>query len=202
MKELIVEGANVYFISSDVRTPFLCLFEDLELEMIWDCSAYDLDRMEIVEPTELMESTTNYLSKPNSWTTTMSQKIYLLLSTWLVCLQESGVDLEEYGRIETEFHQRGLVSWTWPSILQGVDAKWLLTILTYGPSPSDWKIDIQWREAPPGNLGKMLGGWVDDEGSEEEDDDISEDYDLSEDELSDEYLECDKGRMVEDETQA
>ena len=158
--------------------------------------------MDIVEPTKLMESTTNHLSKPNSWTATMTQKINLLLYTWLVYLQESGVDLEEYGRIEMEFHQRGLVSWTWQSNLPGVDAEWLLTILTYGPSPSDWKIDIQWREAPPGNPGKMPGGWVDDEGSEEEDDDISEDYDLSEDELSNEYLECDKGRVVEEELQA
>ena len=161
--------------------------------MIWDCSAYDLDRMEIVEPTRLMESTTNHLSQPNRWTATMTQKIQLLLKTWLVCLQESGVDIEEYGRREMEFHQRGLVSWTWPSILQGVDADWLLTILTYGPSPSDWKIDIQWREVPPGNHGKMPGGWVDDEGSEGEDDDISEN------EPNGGVMECDKGRVVEEE---
>ena len=196
MKELIVEGANVHFISSDARTPFLYLFHGLGLDIIWDYSAYDYDRREIVEPTKLMDTTTNHLSEPNAWTANMTQKIHLLLNIWLLCLQESGVDLEKYGRIEMEYHQRGLLSWTWPSNLPGVDAEWFLTILTYGPSPSNWKIDIKWREAAPSNPGKMPGGWVDDDGSKAEDDD------LSEDEPSGENLKCDKGRSVEEELQA
>ena len=189
MKELIVEGANVHFISSDARTPFLCLFVGLELKMFWDYSRS-------MDYKEIMESITNDLREPYGWTANMTQTIHLLLNTWLLCLQESGVDIEEYGRIEMEYHQLGLVDWTWPSKLPSVDAEWFLKILTYGLSPSDWKIDIEWREAPPGNPGKMPGGWVDDDGSEAEDDD------LSEDELSGENLACDKGRIVEEEPQA
>ena len=193
MKELIVEGANVHFISSDARTPFLYLFQELGLDIIWE---YDYNHRERMEPTKLLEFTTNHLSEPNAWTANMTQKIHLLLNTWLVCLQESGVDLEEYGRIEMEYHQRGLLSWTWPSNWPGVDAEWLLTILTYGPSPSDWKINIEWREAPPRNPGKVPGGWVDDDGSGAEDDNISED------EPSGEDLECNKGPVVEGDPQA
>ena len=195
MKELIVEGANVHFISADARTPFLCLFEGLELEEVWDFSWSEFDDMEPVEPTKLMRSTTSDLSEPNCWTATMTLKIHMLLNTWLLCLQESGVDLEDYGRFEMEYHQRRLVSWTWPSNLQGVDAEWFLTILTYGPSPRNWKIDIKWREAAPGNPGKMPGAWIDDDGSEAQDDD------LSEDEPSGENVECDKGRVLEEERQ-
>ena len=152
--------------------------------------------MEPIEPTKLMRYATNDLSEPNDWTANMTRKIHLLLNTWLLCLQESGVDLEEYGRIEVEYHQRGLVSWTWPSSLRSVDAEWFLTILTYGASPSDWKIDLEWREAPPGDPAKMPGGWIDDDCSKAEDDD------LSEDEPSGENLECKKGRVVEEEPEA
>ena len=200
MQELTVEGANVHSISSDRRTPFLYLFDGLALDIIWDYSLYydhrTDDRREIIEPTKLGESTTNHLSEPNAWTANMTQKIYLLLNTWLVCLQECGVDLEEYGRIETEYHRRGLVDWTCSSNLPSVDAEWLFTIVTYGSSPRDWKIDIEWREAPPGNPVKMPGGWVDDDGSGAEDDDISED------EPSGENLASDKSRIVEEDPQA
>ena len=201
MQELIVKGANVHFISSDRRTPFLYLFEGLEFDMVWDYSAYydphSDDRREIMEPTKLMRSTTNDLSEPNEWTTNMNRKIHMLLNTWLAYLQESGVDLEEYGRIEVEYHQRGFVSWTWPSSLRSVDAEWFLTVLTYGPSSSDWKIDIEWRAAAPGNPGKMPGGWIDDDGSEK-----AEDDDISEDEPSGENLDCKKGRIMEEEPEA
>ena len=166
------------------------------MEVFWEHSAFDFENIEPMEPTKLMKSTTNDRSRPNLWTANMTQKIHFLLETWLMCLQESGVDLEEYGREEIQAHQRGLVSWTWRSFVQGLDAEWFLTILTYGPLPSDWKTDIEWRELGPESSGEMPGGWVDDDGSEAEDDD------LSEDELSDENLECDKGRVVEEEPQA
>ena len=196
MRELLLEGANLHFISSDAGTPFLYLFEGLELEMLWDCYTYDFDRREFMEPTKLMKSTTNQLSEPNVWTANMTEKINLLLNTWLLWLQKSGVNLEEYGRTEMEYHQRGLVSRTWPSSFLGVDAEWLLTILTYGPSPSDWEIDIEWREVPPGNPGKVPGEWIDDDGSEAEDDNSSED------EPSGEVPECNENPVMEEDPQA
>ena len=193
MNELIVKGANVHFISAEARTPFLCLFDGLEVAYHWESPK---DEWEPIEPTKLMRSTTNDLSEPNGWTATMTRKIHMLLNTWLVCLQESGVDLEEYGRTELEYFQRGLVSWIWLSDLASIDGKWFFTILTYGPSPSDWEIDIEWCEAPPENPGKMPGGWIDDDGSNAEDDD------LSEDELSGYNLSCDEDRIVDEEPQA
>ena len=72
LQELTVEGANVHFFSSDRRTLFLYLFEGLALDMIWDYSASDHDLREIMEPTKLMESTTNHLSEPNAWTANMT----------------------------------------------------------------------------------------------------------------------------------
>ena len=66
-----------------------------------------------------------------------------LLDLWLSCLVESGVDLELYGRKEVELHEQGLVSW----VFNNEDPRFppyshALRILTYGPTPNDWKLSI------------------------------------------------------------
>ena len=60
-----------------------------------------------------------------------------VLRFWLKYLQECDVDLEEYGRRETELYEQGLVRWKFEI--------GLLKSLMYGPSPSDWKVDMVFR---------------------------------------------------------
>ncbi len=93
-----------------------------------------------------------------------------LLKTWLECLQESGVDLEEYGRKEADLDEQGLVSWSWH---QYPDTKVFLTSLTYGPSLGDWKVRMEYRVEemtgmPVKTPVKMPGGWIEDDDDDSE----------------------------------
>lgn len=94
----------------------------------------------------------------------ISERLYISLSAWLEILQECGINLEEYGEKEIDLHDQNLVSWScyypkWGSTL-------VLTDLTYGPLPSDWKItwDFQDKETP-----YIPGGWIGDDDGDDED---------------------------------
>ena len=97
-------------------------------------------------------------------------KLRWLLKNWLKSLQESGVDLEEYGRKETDLHQKGLVTWNLSYDYQS--DRHFLTSLTYGPSISDWKIMIEVRPRDStesvAKIPEMPGGWIEDDSCEED----------------------------------
>ena len=93
-------------------------------------------------------------------------RLYRSLSAWLESLQECGINLEEYGEKEIDLHDQGLVFWSF-------DYPWwkftfVLTNLTYGPQPSDWKVTwiIQDRETP-----YIPGEWIG--GDDDDDEDAS-----------------------------
>ena len=140
LKDLIDQGADLHCITHVSSTPFVSLFQGLFEEL----DNYDLDE------------------RDRSVTSSVCQKGSLLLRLWLERLQTSGVDLTEYGRQETEIHQEGLVTWNGlcPEVL---DIRWFLKSLTYGPSPCDWKLDMELRyEATLESQGNMPGGWIED----------------------------------------
>ena len=94
----------------------------------------------------------------------ISERLYHSLSAWLESLQECGVNLEKYGEKEIDLHDQRLVSWSyyyskWSSIL-------VLTDLTYGPLPSDWKVTwiLRDKETP-----YIPGGWIGDDDTDDED---------------------------------
>lgn len=153
-ENLIVQGANLHNISSEHSTPFLDFLQGLVFYPM-ELSVSDFDDM---QPMELSRHELGDQSPRPS-----------LLKIWLDCLQESGLDLEEYGRKEVDLHLQGLVSWTWLPYDPKPDRAWFLTSLTYGPSPSDWKGTVVYRhkrvaESP----GRMPGGWTEEEGGEVE----------------------------------
>lgn len=93
-----------------------------------------------------------------------------LLYTWLEFLQECGVDLEEYGRKETDLHQQGLVPWNWRNFFS-LRERWFLTSFTYGPSPSDWKVEMELRyEDATESVAKVPGEWIEDDFGEQTED--------------------------------
>lgn len=98
LKDLIVQGANLHNISSEHSTPFLDFLQGLVFYPM-ELSVSDFDDM---KPMELSRHELGDQSPRPS-----------LLKIWLDCLQESGLDLEEYGRKEVDLHLQGLVSWTW-----------------------------------------------------------------------------------------
>lgn len=116
----------------------------------------------------------------------------LLLNSWLECLQESDVDLEEYGRKEVDLQKQGLVSWVWPIPLEKGDfleGEWSIKCLTYGPLPSDWNIDIRYRVAEVAESPKkMPGGWIEDD-HYEQNEDLSAEEEVPE-VLGQQNLEC------------
>lgn len=141
MSELIVQGADLHHISVEPCTPFLKLFS-----RYLGLRHNPLDR-------DLFLS-----------------KLSFLLAIWLECLQKCGVDLYEYGRKETDLHQQGLVSWdrfsSW-----SLQNRYYLTNITYGPSPSDWKLELEYRpEDATESVAKVPGGWVEDDSSERSED--------------------------------
>lgn len=109
-----------------------------------------------------------------------------LLNIWLEDLQESGVDLEEYGRKETELNE--LTNWCffcYEFIGDGPYTRrkglWVVKNLTYGPSPSDWKLEVEWQivdatEDPK----KMPGGWIEEDDSGGDESQVEEDQDSDE----------------------
>ena len=109
----------------------------------------------------------------------------LLLKNWLEDLQESGVDLEEYGRVESELYQQEHVDWDWSGDESNPDgtscrATWIITSLEYGPSSSDWKIEVDYQiDRAVEDIGKIPGGWVEDDDSDGEDDSLDAEDDGS-----------------------
>ena len=178
MKELIAQGADLHFISSLSQTPFVDLLEGLFEGTPMEPPVSDPDDLGFAELStsndlESTESSVSDLddlgSMEHSLCNTLEarcsqlEKLPWLLNIWLECLRESGVDLEAYGQKETDLHRRGLVSWTW--LLWGSKpGRWLLTSLTYGPSPSDWKADMEYQpEDAAESLAKMPGGWIEED---------------------------------------
>lgn len=177
MKELIAQGANLHFISSPSKTPFMDLLAGLFIETPMEPSVSDPGNLGFAElsMSNGLESTESSMSDPddlgsmqhsvcNSLGARCSQleKLPWLLDIWLECLQESGVDLEAYGRKETDIHRQGIVAWTWKPA-RAESGVWCLTSLTYGPSPSDWQIDVEYQpEDAAESLAKMPGGWIED----------------------------------------
>jgi len=97
-----------------------------------------------------------------------------LLNIWLQGLQDCGVDLEEYGRKETELYEQGLVCWGFSPSPPEI---WGITSLTYGSSPSDWSIKLELLDdSDTGTPKDMPGGWVENNESDdgESDDDESD----------------------------
>ena len=139
VKDLIDQGADLHYITPTSDTPFVGLLLEL-FELLSHLIVVNHD----------------------GWvTSSVSQKGSLLLKIWLECLQKSGVDLTEYGRKETKLHQEGLV--VWYGLDSRLDIRWLLRNLTYGPSPCDWKLDMELRyEATLESQGNMPGGWIED----------------------------------------
>ena len=83
-----------------------------------------------------------------------------LLESWIECLHEAGVDLEEYGHIEADLYERGLVDWTFR--IGETSTKMNMTRLAWGPSPSDWKIQLEVLEEEY----DMPGGWIEEDQDE------------------------------------
>lgn len=183
VKELIGQGANLHFISSPSKTPLVDLLWGLFEETPMEPSVSDPDDLGFAElsMSNDLESTESSVSDPddlgsmrlsvcNSLGARCSQleKLPWLLDIWLECLQESGVDLEAYGRKETDIHKQGIVAWTWApakakAVSESGSGVWCLTSLTYGPSPSDWQIDVEYQpEDAAESLAKMPGGWIED----------------------------------------
>ena len=102
------------------------------------------------------------------------------LSAWLESLQECGVNLEEYGQAEIDLQDQGQVSWSFYS--RKFRSTWVLTGLTCGPQPSDWKItwELRDKETP-----YIPGGWIGDDDGDDEDgsvEDEEEEYSAEDDE--------------------
>ena len=167
IEDLIILGADPHVISFDSCTPFLqllCVFF-----RIWYHAQFSLPELFDVAPKipdQLEFGSGNY--KPEKrW------EIAWLLHIWLQCLQDSGIDLEEYGREETELHEQGLVSWSGGPFGFTDYLSWSLTNLTYGPTLGEWNLSIElsYEELPesPGNMrGDMPGGWIEDDENEKD----------------------------------
>lgn len=149
LKELIVKDLNLHQISNHFRTPFVQLLMGLS-EFGSIQSNIQCDELVLNLPP--------------------------LIKDWLEDLQESSVDLEEYGRVESELYEQGVVDWDWDAtefdsnnnVVRGT--RWLVRCLEYGPLPSDWKVEMELqRENAAEDIGKMPGGWIegDDSAGEE-----------------------------------
>lgn len=164
LKELISQGADLHAISSGFHTPFLELLTSrLYLPSIEFNSAFMKFSVSTLDDRESME---HPVSGSDHSTLLQDRKLSWILYTWLESLQECGVDLHEYGRKETDLHKQGLVSWEVISDFLSSD-RLLLTSFTYGPSPSDWTLDLEYpRKDTTESLAKVPGGWVEDDSSE------------------------------------
>lgn len=110
-----------------------------------------------------------------------------LLNIWLEDLHESGVDLEEYGRKETELHQQQLTVWNFYGFEYNADGEytgregiWFVEEITYGPSPSDWKLEMGCRIEHPTENVKIPGGWIEEDDSGGDKSQMEGDYDSGE----------------------
>lgn len=94
----------------------------------------------------------------------------LMLDNWIQDLHDCGVDLEEYGRQEIYLREKEVVSWVWEQWWD--ETTWVMTDLTYGPSPSDWSIKMEeLKDTVAEDPAKIPGGWIEEDyqGSEKSD---------------------------------
>lgn len=143
LKELIVKDLNLHQISNSFKTPFVQLLKGL---------------LQFQVPRFVIQYEEIPLRLPT------------LLKDWLEDLQESSVDLEEYGRVESELYEQGVVDWDWDVAEFDLEAnvvrraRWFIRCLEYGPSPSDWDVEMVYRrESAVEDIGKMPGGWIEDD---------------------------------------
>ena len=92
-----------------------------------------------------------------------------ILDTWLGDLRDCGVDLYEYGRREEGLYRDGRASREFQSWEGFFCCRiWKLVSLTYGSSPSDWHLQLDWR--PMERVGQceqvhemeIPGSWIED----------------------------------------
>ena len=140
IKELVRTGLNLHSISYPCCTPLT--------ELVYGMCTFDIHN-------------------PVRFEIRRDQILPEMLSLWLECLQDSGVDLERYGRKEVEMHEEGLVSWNL-GVLRRSSVVFTIKSLVYGPLPSDWKLQVEVALRPPVQSPKrgpqkMPGGWIEDE---------------------------------------
>lgn len=99
-----------------------------------------------------------------------------LLCYWLEELSECGVDLEEYGRTETELFEQGSVSWSDGDRTHDGDreteAAWRVASLKYGKTVEEWSISVEFGGSSKVTEGEqeaknpkqtLPGSWVEEE---------------------------------------
>ena len=116
-----------------------------------------------------------------------------VLRIWVDGLEEAGVDLVAYGQMELDLHEQGLVNWTFPTYEKCT--RYCLAGLTWGPSPTDWKVEMEELEEEY----DIPGAWIEDnvdesnvgdeEGSEDFPDENVDEASESENEQSEEGTE-------------
>ena len=111
-----------------------------------------------------------------AWDCSNSFDLSFLLEIWLEDLQISGIDLDEYGRVEyacfIEFCNKHFFrrrkwdddSQCWREIA-GLD----IASFIYGPSPSDWEIKLKEVEETYEIPGGIPGGWVEEDQNQDKD---------------------------------
>ena len=141
LNELLSNGADLFVINCNRRTPLLWLI-DFYLLLEYRLQGYQ----------ELNNVKTFTGDSPP-------------IVRWLGSLQACGVDLLQYGATEVAPHEKGLTSWNFPAYARG--CTYDLTNFQYGPNLSDWKLvfELVWREVKV----DVPGGWVEDNIEEHED---------------------------------
>ncbi len=89
------------------------------------------------------------------------------LDTWLSDLRDCGVDLYEYGRREEGLYRDSSANRefeSWAGFLR--PRIWKLVSFTYGRSPSDWRLQMEWRHKKRDERHEQVqeipGAWVED----------------------------------------
>ena len=87
------------------------------------------------------------------------------LDTWLGDLRDCGVDLYEYGRREEEIYWENSASREFDGcallLRHGI---WKLVSFTYGSSPNDWRLQLEWRpeewDEHDQQVQEIPGSWI------------------------------------------
>ena len=90
-----------------------------------------------------------------------------ILATWLSDLRDCGVDLYEYGRREEGLYRDSSASREFESWSEFLRPRiWKLVNFTYGRSPNDWHLQLEWRPKERDEHRKQVqeipGSWVED----------------------------------------
>ena len=89
------------------------------------------------------------------------------LDLWLNSLENCGVDLSEYGKREGELHEQSLV-WNGFRVIEhaGSLAGAKIASFTYGSSPDEWDIKVEWEILGPNHdsdqVKEIPGSWIED----------------------------------------